>query len=288
MEVLSGLRTKIRFWWSVHEEGPTTYQEFLARAEKYISAEEATYDQENDRSDRRDNVKNKEKDLKSEKKENPNKALEFQHPARSYEGKLVRAKLKEVLQIPPLRWTRHRRLPRLERRNRKSHKARSPERVLGTTPWRSWRKSIPGGVKRQRCKLSREAHNSYQVLSGTTANLDAEKFSFSKEDASHVLQPHSDTLVIIMPVSEVNIHRTLLDDGSYVNVQYLRTFKQMDIDARHVSPFSKPLQEFTEDYVNPKGQIVLVVELGLPHYHRRIIADFVIVDLPSNYNAILG
>ncbi|KAL2461595.1 reverse transcriptase [Abeliophyllum distichum] len=115
-----------------------------------------------------------------------------------------------------------------------------------------------------------------------------EKFFFSEEDASHVLQPHSDALVITMPVSGVNIHRTLVDNGSSVNVLYLRTFKQTDIDARHVRPFLKALQGFTGDYVDPKGQISLVVELGLPPCHRRIIADFVIVDLQSNYNAIMG
>ncbi|KAL2497781.1 Uncharacterized protein Adt_23331 [Abeliophyllum distichum] len=44
MAVLSGLRTKTQFWWSIHEDGPITYQEFLAIAEKHISAEEATSD----------------------------------------------------------------------------------------------------------------------------------------------------------------------------------------------------------------------------------------------------
>ncbi|KAL2455785.1 Uncharacterized protein Adt_47112 [Abeliophyllum distichum] len=50
------------------------------------------------------------------------------------------------------------------------------------------------------------------------AKPDEEKFSFSEEDASYVLQPHSDALVITMPVSGINIHRTLVDDGSSVNV----------------------------------------------------------------------
>ncbi|KAL2480483.1 Uncharacterized protein Adt_33449 [Abeliophyllum distichum] len=123
---------------------------------------------------------------------------------------------------------------------------------------------------------------------GATDNPDTEKFSFSEEDTSHVLQPHSNALVITMPVSRVNIHRTLVDDGSSMNVLYLRTFEQMDIDARHVRPFPMSLLGFTGNYVNLKGQIALVVEFGLPSCHRRIIADFVIVDLPSNYNAILG
>ncbi|KAL2461667.1 Gag-pol polyprotein [Abeliophyllum distichum] len=74
---LSGLRTKTRFWWSVHEDRPATYQGFLARAEKYIGAEEATSDQENDRPDRKDSIKGKEKDLKTEKKESTKKTLEI-------------------------------------------------------------------------------------------------------------------------------------------------------------------------------------------------------------------
>ncbi|KAL2531725.1 Ribonuclease H [Abeliophyllum distichum] len=123
------------------------------------------------------------------------------------------------------------------------------------------------GSKRQRHKLTREAHTSYLVLSSAIAKSDEEKFSFSKEDASHVLQPHSDALVITMPVSRINIHQTLVDDGSSVNVLYLRTFRQIEIDVRHVRPFTKPLKEFTEDYVNPKRQITLVVELEL--HHRR-------------------
>ncbi|KAL2479598.1 Uncharacterized protein Adt_32564 [Abeliophyllum distichum] len=106
------------------------------------------------------------------------------------------------------------------------------------------------GSRKHYCKLSREAHNSYQVLSGTTGNPDAEKFSFFEKDASHILQPHSDALVITVSVSGVNIHRTLVDDGSSVNFLYLRTLEQMDIDARHVRPFPKSLQGFTGDYVN--------------------------------------
>ncbi|KAL2542603.1 Uncharacterized protein Adt_03581 [Abeliophyllum distichum] len=91
-----------------------------------------------------------------------------------------------------------------------------------------------------------------------------------------------------MSVSRINIHRKLVDDGSSVNVLHLRTFKKMKIDEWHVRPFLKSLQEGTRDFVDPKGYVTFMVELGLPSFQRRIIADFVIVDLTSNYNAILG
>ncbi|KAL2461246.1 Ribonuclease H [Abeliophyllum distichum] len=120
------------------------------------------------------------------------------------------------------------------------------------------------GSRRQRRKLTREAHTSYQVLSNHIAKSSEEKFSFSEKDASHILQPHSHALVITMLVSGIDIHRTLVDDGSSVNVLYLRTFRQMEIDVRQVRPFAKPLQGFIGDYMDPKGQITLVVELRLP------------------------
>ncbi|XP_022880843.1 uncharacterized protein LOC111398123 [Olea europaea var. sylvestris] len=43
---LAGLRPRTRFWWSVHMDGPRTYYELLNRDEKYISAEEATSNQD--------------------------------------------------------------------------------------------------------------------------------------------------------------------------------------------------------------------------------------------------
>ncbi|KAL2524641.1 Retrotrans gag domain-containing protein [Abeliophyllum distichum] len=275
MAVLSRLRTRTRFWWSVHEDGPATYQEFLARAEKHIGAEEATSDQENDRPDRKDGMKSKEKDLKAEKKESPKKALDFQHPGRP------RPTPPRVPRIPyPKHLARER--PNENQRQGHPQKARSYEgKLIRAEPTERSR--------RQRRKLSREAHNSYQVLDGYYGLTSTRRSSlFSEEDASHVLQPHSDALVITMPVSDINIHRTIVDDGSSVNILYLRTFEQMGINARHVRSFPKPLQGFTGDCVNPKGQIALVVDLGLPPCHGRIIADFVMVDLPSNYNAILG
>ncbi|KAL2487322.1 reverse transcriptase [Abeliophyllum distichum] len=347
MAVLLGLRTKTRFWWSVHEDGPATYQEFLARAEKHISAEEATSDQENDRSDRRDNVKSKEKNLKTENKESPKKALEFQYPGRprpasgyhvlntSLENVLMKTKGKDILKKPfPMRassselnqrkYYRYHRSTghdtydcrdlegEIESLIRRGHlkeflvrpsgegEPSQPQNRTELPPplppphGRGKIHMIVGGSqhlegsRRQRRKLSREAHTSYQVLSGAIYNPDAEKFSFSKEDASHVLQPHSNALVITTPVSGIDIYQTLVDDGSSMNVLYLRTFEKMEIVVQHVRTFSKPLQGFTGDSVNLKGQIALVVELELPPCHRRIIVVFVITDLPSNYNAILG
>ncbi|KAL2492255.1 Uncharacterized protein Adt_27883 [Abeliophyllum distichum] len=275
--------------------------------------------------EQKDNTKGKEKDLKPEKKQSPKKALYFQNPGRprptpqrfqgyhilntSIENVLMKTRSKDILKKPtPMRassselnqrkYYRYYRsvgydiddcrdlkgeIESLIRRGHLKEFLARPAGGVELPPPRDRDELLPPPPHQQgRSEIYTI------VLSSAIAKPDEENFSFSEEDASHILQPHSDALVITMPVSEINIHRTLVDDGSSVNVLYLRTFRQMEINVRHVRPFTKPLQEFTGDYVNPKGHIALVVELGPIPCQRRIIADFVIIDLPSNYNAILG
>ncbi|KAL2504167.1 RNase H domain-containing protein [Abeliophyllum distichum] len=211
------------------------------------TAEKATSNQENEKSDQRDNIKGKEKDSKPEKKKSPKKAPNFQHPCRprptqrfqgyhilntSLENILMQTKRKDILKKPV------------------SMRASSSE--LNQRKYCRYHRFT--GHDTDDCQdLKGEIESLIRYCQVSIAKLVMEKFSFSEEDAFDVLQPHSDALVITMPVSGINIHRILVDDRSSVNVLSLRTFRQMEIDVRHIRPFSKPLQRFTEDYVNPKG-----------------------------------
>ncbi|XP_022893827.1 uncharacterized protein LOC111408283 [Olea europaea var. sylvestris] len=101
MVVLAGLRPKTRFWWSIHEDGPWTYHKFLNRAEKHISAEEATSDQEEARReiDLNDAMKEK-KSSRSPQQERKKDRREKERPrAQPYkfrEYHPLKASLKEV------------------------------------------------------------------------------------------------------------------------------------------------------------------------------------------------
>lgn len=57
-------------------------------------------------------------------------------------------------------------------------------------------------------------------------------------------------------------------------------------DTSNFTP--KKLQGFTCDPVEALGQIALIIELEDVPYQRKTIANFVVVDILSNYNAILG
>lgn len=86
----------------------------------------------------------------------------------------------------------------------------------------------------------------------------------------------------------VLIYRTLVDNGSSINVLYSKTLKQMRILEMYLQPYFKRLQGFIGDPVEAQGKIALIVELRDVPYQRITIANFVVVDLQSSYNAILG
>lgn len=50
-----------------------------------------------------------------------------------------------------------------------------------------------------------------------------------KENARGVSQPHDDTLVVTLVISNYITHRILIDNGSSTNIFYLSSFDQMNI-----------------------------------------------------------
>ena len=63
-------------------------------------------------------------------------------------------------------------------------------------------------------------------------------------------------------IGNLNMHRTLVDDGSSVDILYLEAFKKLGLDQRDLKPSTSPLFGFTNDYITPIGIIVLPITLG--------------------------
>ncbi|XP_022875750.1 uncharacterized protein LOC111394222 [Olea europaea var. sylvestris] len=357
MAVLAGLRLKTRFWWPIHEDRPRTYHEFLNRVEKYISAEEATSDQEEVgyEIDLSDTVKEKkpsrspqlERKKDKREREHPRahayKFWEYQPLKASLEEVFTQANMKEAFRRSIIlndrqagqrqgRYCRYHRtmghdtdncrdlkeeVESLIRRGRlqefvsKLKEADRPttrQPLLQGAPTRA-QQAIPNrnppshakikmmvvknqyieGSRRARLRQARSAKivPNYWNLTPKTG-IDLESFWFTEEDSEGILQDQSDALVVTMMVAGVKVHRTLLDNGSSVNILYSRTLRQLETSIRYLQPYPRKLQGFSRDPIEALGQIFLIMELGEAPHQRRILVDFVVVDLPSNYNAILG
>ena len=53
---------------------------------------------------------------------------------------------------------------------------------------------------------------------------------FLEEDAQRLHYLHDDALIVSLQVGDYNMHRILVDNGSFTNILYYLAFQQMRID----------------------------------------------------------
>jgi hypothetical protein len=62
----------------------------------------------------------------------------------------------------------------------------------------------------------------------------------------------------------------------------------MGMDRERIKPFTSPLVGFGEEVVFPMGIIPLPVTVGIAPQLATVMVDFLVIDRPSAYNAIVG
>ncbi|PKA59333.1 hypothetical protein AXF42_Ash001427 [Apostasia shenzhenica] len=90
-----------------------------------------------------------------------------------------------------------------------------------------------------------------------------------------------DPIVVIAEIGACDVHRTLVDTGSSVDILYLCAFNEMVVGPCKPLPPSMTISSFSGDVYRPAGYATLRV--ALEEGPKRII-----MDAPSGYNAILG
>jgi ribonuclease HI len=120
------------------------------------------------------------------------------------------------------------------------------------------------------------------------AKTESVVLSFSEEDARGVVMPHDDALVVTLTVANHGIHRILVDNGSSTDILYWPAFQHMGIDRDRIKPFGSPLVGFGGEVVYPIGIIPLPVTVGTVPRLSTVMVDFLVIDRPFAYNAIMG
>ena len=100
-----------------------------------------------------------------------------------------------------------------------------------------------------------------------------------------IVYPHDDPLVVSPHISTVKVHRVLVDGGSSANILYKETFEKMGLKSACLKPISYPVIGFTKAYVVSKGTIKLAVKLGEGSHFRDLMVEFLVVNVPTAYNA---
>uniref|UniRef100_A0A2N9IDH1 RNase H type-1 domain-containing protein n=1 Tax=Fagus sylvatica TaxID=28930 RepID=A0A2N9IDH1_FAGSY len=147
-----------------------------------------------------------------------------------------------------------------------------------------------GGTSRaSRKAYARQVHN-IMVVQRPPKNirLDDQIISFSEEDARGTHQPHDDGLVITINIAGFTTRRVMVDNGSSADILYLPAYQQMRLDKDKLRPMDAPLVGFTGDKICPVGIVTLPITVGTHPKTVSKTVDFLVVNCPSAYNAIIG
>ncbi|GFZ01188.1 hypothetical protein Acr_14g0008230 [Actinidia rufa] len=117
-----------------------------------------------------------------------------------------------------------------------------------------------------------------------TAETERDYVTFSRAELERVQHPHSDPLVVQLRIGGYDVKRILVDTGSSVEVMYYDLFKQLKIPQEQLKPARAPLVGFNAQAHWPLGTVSLKTRAG----SQELMTEFVVVDIPSPYNAIVG
>ena len=115
-----------------------------------------------------------------------------------------------------------------------------------------------------------------------------EAISFSDKDQRDIVVPHDDPIVLNLKIGAHRVKRIMVDTGSSADILYLSAFEKMELKPGVLQKVIAPLIGFTGDTLRPKGMVQLKVAFGTSPKVVEVMVDFLVVDAPSAYNAILG
>ncbi|XP_058219409.1 uncharacterized protein LOC131329978 [Rhododendron vialii] len=137
--------------------------------------------------------------------------------------------------------------------------------------------------------LQRQIKHDQQVMRmgkkrGRGDDVYNEGIVFTDEGFGEVQVPNNDALVITLRIGEYDIERILVDSGSCTKLLYYDAFNKLGLPQTDLEQSITPLVGFGAGAVWPLGKITLPVQAG--SVVLRI--DFLVVDVPYSYNAIIG
>jgi len=134
-----------------------------------------------------------------------------------------------------------------------------------------------------------QLRNAQQVLTAEQGPcLMGPTMVFGRNEAPQFASPHNDPLVVEMKIASAIVPRILVEMGSFVDIITWDCLKKLAYPGCDIVPLVHHILDFGGQEVNPTGMIHLPVRFGDKTKSKSLEVDFLIVDVPTAYNVILG
>ncbi|RWW67831.1 hypothetical protein BHE74_00024676 [Ensete ventricosum] len=99
---------------------------------------------------------------------------------------------------------------------------------------------------------------------------------------------HDDALVISIRMANAYVKRVMIDTRSSTDILYFDAFQKLGLTDKDLVTLTSTLTGFTGDFVSPVGATAIIVTFGEEPRSKTLMVSFMVVKLPSAYNAIIG
>ncbi|KAL0313201.1 UNVERIFIED_CONTAM: Transposon Ty3-G Gag-Pol polyprotein [Sesamum radiatum] len=135
----------------------------------------------------------------------------------------------------------------------------------------------------------REAHQiSIKEVLDIEAVEDAYVIQFGRAERSGPQTIHNDTLVITAMIANYEVGRIFIDSGSSADILFGEAYDQMQLGDVSLEKVNTSLYGFAGEVVHPRGMVSLPLTMGRETERKTYVLKFLVVDVPSAYNVILG
>ncbi|XP_057739676.1 uncharacterized protein LOC130956676 [Arachis stenosperma] len=142
-----------------------------------------------------------------------------------------------------------------------------------------------GKISKSSCK--RHLKEVYYVGEGDRSP-DLPTIAFTKEDTAGIIPGHDDPVVITIILANANLHRTLVDLGSFANILFKSAFYKLGLQEKRLKAYPNSLFRLGDAPIRPLGNIPLHTTFGKGTRSRMLSIDYIVVDVNSAYNALIG
>ncbi|XP_072058169.1 uncharacterized protein [Arachis hypogaea] len=112
--------------------------------------------------------------------------------------------------------------------------------------------------------------------------------TFAQEDATGIILGHDGPVVVTIILSNANLHRTLVDQGSSADTLFKSALDKLSLQEKELRAYPNSLFRLRDTPIQPLGYIPLHTTFGKGTRSRTLSIDYIVVDVSSAYNAFIG